>query len=512
MFWFCFKCLGVLVFMTLVYDNKTCKQAIFTYMFSGENLNDNNIVFTVKKLVSNFKRDFPLLFEDDFKSQGRPKEYYLDELLCFIIYGAYNNRFSCRKLADWINNNDESVNYLLNDKKPKKSIIHLFLKKNTVLINAFFHYTISLGINLGLIDGKCVGVDGSIVKANANNFHLIKIEEIEFLQNLILNYGENWCKNSIWYKIHQHINKNKKQYDIINLIDEIYDNLNKNALILLKTALISMDNMYYVMDLLDVLKANYDGKHTISLTDPESRWMKDKKGNKGLNYNYQVAVDSKNGMIVGQYLTQNPTDHHELFEMLHEIKRQMGINPQVLVADNAYMDDNAIKFAYENNIRLIIPDRSQSSKSKPKNKEKPYGKPNFTYDWNTDSFICPMGEHLYYKNDRKVNDELMRVYSTSKCKTCPVKNKCTQSRVREIFEPFNDLRWKMKADYQSPEGKLYYKKRANISEAHFGLLRNARNFQKLNRNGMKNAEKELTIRSIAHNMQKIHEKLNATLI
>ena len=29
---------------------------------------------------------------------------------------------------------------------------------------------------------------------------------------------------------------------------------------------------------------------------------------------------------------------------------------------------------------------------------------------------------------------------------------------------------------------------------------------------MKNAEKELTIRSIAHNIQKIHEKLNSTLI
>ncbi len=498
--------------MTLVYNNTTCEQAIFTYAFSGQNLNKNNIVFTVKKLVSNFKRDFPLLFKDDFKNQGRPKEYYLDELLGFVVYGVYNNRFSCRRLADWINNNDESVNYILNDKKPKKSIIHLFLQENTLLINAFFHYTIILGINLGLIDGECVAVDGSIVKAHSNNFHLIKIEEIELLQNLIFDYGGNWCKNSIWYKIHQYYNENKKHDEIISLISEINDNLNKNALILLKTALISMDNMCYVLDLLDVLKANYDGKHTISLTDPESRWMMDKKGNMGLNYNYQVAVDSKNGMVVGQYLTQNATDAHELFEMLHEIKIQMGINPKVLVADNGYMNDNVIKYAYENNIRLLIPDRAESSKSKPKNKEKQYAKANFIYEWKTDSFICPIGEHLHYKNDRKLNGEWMRVFSTNKCKTCPVKNQCTQSRVREIFEPVNDLRWKMKADFKSPEGKIYYKKRANLNEAHFGLLRNARNFQKLNRTGMKNAEKELTIRSIAHNIQKIHEKLNATLI
>ena len=49
--------------MTLVYDNATCEQAIFTYTFSGQNLNNDNLVFTVKKLVSNFKRDFPLLFK-----------------------------------------------------------------------------------------------------------------------------------------------------------------------------------------------------------------------------------------------------------------------------------------------------------------------------------------------------------------------------------------------------------------------------------------------------------------
>ena len=498
--------------MTLVYDNTTCEQAIFIYTFSGQNLNNDNIVFTVKKLVSNFKRDFPLLFKDDFKNTGRPKEYYLDELLGFVVYGVYNNRFSCRELADWINNNDESVNYLLNDKKPKKSIIHLFLQENTLLINAFFHYTVILGINLGLIDGECVAVDGSIVKAHSNNFRLIKIEEIEFLQNLIFDYGENWSKNSIWYKIHQYYNENKKHNEICALINEINVNLNKNALILLKTALISLDNMSYVLGLLDVFKANYDGKHTISLTDPESRWMMDKKENMGLNYNYQVAVDSKNGMVVGQYLTQNATDAHELFEMLHEIKIQMGINPKVLVADNGYMDDNVIKFAYENNIRLLIPDRKESSKTKSKNREKPYHKVNFTYDWKTDSFICPMGEYLHYKNNRKLNGVWMRVYSTNQCKNCPVKNQCTKSRVREIFEPVDDLRWKMKADFQSPEGKIYYKKRANLNEAHFGLLRNARNFQKLNRTGMKNAEKELTIRSIAHNIQKIHEKLNATLI
>ena len=66
----------------------------------------------------------------------------------------------------------------------------------------FFHYVIILGINSCLIDGECVIVYGIIVKAHDNNFRLIKIEEIEFLQNLIFEYGRNWIKNSIWYKLH----------------------------------------------------------------------------------------------------------------------------------------------------------------------------------------------------------------------------------------------------------------------------------------------------------------------
>ena len=65
----------------------------------------------------------------------------------------------------------------------------------------------------------------------------------------------------------------------------------------------------------------------------------------------------------------------------------MGINPKLLVADNGYMNNNVIKYAYQNDKRLLMPDRAESIKSKPKNK-KPFAKANFIYDWKTDTFIC----------------------------------------------------------------------------------------------------------------------------
>ena len=102
--------------MTLVYNNTTCEQVIYTYVFSGQNLNNDNIVFTIKKLVSNFKRDFPLLFKDDFKNREGQKNifwmnYWVLLLMEFIIVDLV--------VGDWligINNNYESVNYILKDK------------------------------------------------------------------------------------------------------------------------------------------------------------------------------------------------------------------------------------------------------------------------------------------------------------------------------------------------------------------------------------------------------------
>lgn len=52
-------------------------------------------------------------------------------MVLFII------NYSCRVLADWVFNNDESVNYILNNKAPKKSTISSFLQENRVLIDAF---------------------------------------------------------------------------------------------------------------------------------------------------------------------------------------------------------------------------------------------------------------------------------------------------------------------------------------------------------------------------------------
>ena len=59
------------------------------------------------------------------------------------------------------------------------------------------------------------------------NLDFIKIEEIEFIENLIKDYGFDNSKNSIWYKLRRYYYNNKEDSEITDLINRISNNLNK---------------------------------------------------------------------------------------------------------------------------------------------------------------------------------------------------------------------------------------------------------------------------------------------
>ena len=54
-----------MISLTVAKCMEVCEQAVFTYVHSGMNLDKDDIVFTVKKMVNNYKRDYPLIFEEN---------------------------------------------------------------------------------------------------------------------------------------------------------------------------------------------------------------------------------------------------------------------------------------------------------------------------------------------------------------------------------------------------------------------------------------------------------------
>jgi transposase len=80
-------------------------------------------------------------------------------------------------------------------------------------------------------------------------------------------------------------------------------------------------------------------KDQYNFTDPESRIMKH-SGTEGFeqDYNAQVAVDQKSLLIVGESLSNHPTDQHEAEPTLDAIPAQIG-PPSAGAMDNGYFSE-----------------------------------------------------------------------------------------------------------------------------------------------------------------------------
>lgn len=169
-----------------------------------------------------------------------------------------------------VKNNDESLNYILNNKKSNKSTISKFKNENELLISEFFYFTVKKGQELNLISNKVIGIDGTFLKANTEINNRASQKEINLLEKTIKK------KNSLQKDLKNYF-ENKIKTSKIN---KILKKLNNPTKKLLEQNIMSEKNKRDILDFLKEIqtfhssKTNYDSNSR----DPESRFMNDKKG------------------------------------------------------------------------------------------------------------------------------------------------------------------------------------------------------------------------------------------
>lgn len=73
-----------------------------------------------------------------------------------------------------------------------------------------------------------------------------------------------------------------------------------------------------------------------SVTDPSSRVMPDKEGQRKPNYNAQIAADTAAGMIVAEEVNDRAEDSGQLTPLLEQVAAHCGRLPQEASADSQY--------------------------------------------------------------------------------------------------------------------------------------------------------------------------------
>lgn len=152
--------------------------------------------------------------------------------------------------------------------------------------------------------------------------------------------------------------------ELQEILSQLKDNTNHHGIHLLKNAVLTDRNANKIIKRLEHMKKNIHNENSISIIDPDSRHMEDKKGIMGLNYNYQVGVDLKYGFIVDNYITQNPNDKNELITLTKRLNTILGSDDYILVADHGYWKIKHIEEIYNTNTMIIIPDRGAATRQK----------------------------------------------------------------------------------------------------------------------------------------------------
>ena len=138
-----------------------------------------------------------------------------------------------------------------------------------------------------------------------------------------------------------------------------------------------------------------DEKKRVSLTDPECRMMKGKRGNNELAYNTQFTVDSKNQIILANDVCQDQNDTHQLQPQVKQTKENIELKKNTkLAVDCSYSNGDNLRFLEEEGIDGYIPNHAQAQSFD--EREQTIKQDDYEYDWKRDEIIVE-GVRLKYK-------------------------------------------------------------------------------------------------------------------
>ena len=137
----------------------------------------------------------------------------------------------------------------------------------------------------------------------------------------------------------------------------------------------------------------------------------------------------------------------------------------------------------------------------------PYHKDNFIYTIQTDSYTCPEGQVLQFLETRSLGvKKEVRVYGGlgKVCRHCPAFGTCTKSRYRgrEVLIGQYDAELRRhRAWMETDEAKTIFKRRKEIIEPVFGIMKEQMGVRRFLLRGLGNVQAEAVTLATAFNLR-----------
>jgi transposase len=463
--------------------------------------------------------------EQKYRSGPGNPAYSRRMLLRLVLMASVDAIWSSRKIAKLAHENVVYM-YLTGHEKPDFRTICNFKKECKGLIEAAFKETVTIAKALEIPSLGHISTDGTKMKANASNNYTLSKEEIEMIRRMIERgiaidkmedklYGDKRGD-----ELPSELNTQEKIREKINEIEEASGQKMKGAAknIIEQHALGDENDKEKVMEKLDKAEEELtkSGQGAVSITDPESRFMENKKKRIELSYNPQITVDHDSGIILANGVTPDCTDHNQLEPQIELAEENLGglLEGTKLSMDNGYFNGPNLRYLEEKGVDGYIPDSKQAQETKGKKMEDcPYSKEKFDYDEEKDQFICPNGEILTRKGAYEYNGKLQYSYYGANCGECPFREECAgKSQQRKITsDDYEAERRRMADKMRSKDGKKEYKKRKETVEWPFGNIKHNLKFREFLTRGIENVRIEHNLVCTAHNLKVMWGKLGSSV-
>ena len=372
-------------------------------------------------------------------------QYDPKAMLKLLVYGYSYGVRSSRKLERESHYNLSFI-WLTGGMKPDHKTIAEFRRRNKVALANVLRQCARVCIELGLIEGNTLFVDGSKVRASA-------------------------CIDNTWDKDRCIRRLEKIDARVTEILSECEqaDQSESGDCSLVKMEKVLADTKDLRGKVLGILnRLNAEDKKSINTTDSDCAKIRGRQGSHA-GYNAQTVVDEKHGLIVSSDVVNENNDLHQFAKQMNNAAQTLEKKPDAGCADAGYSNIKELAKIDGQDIKVVVPNNRQASGKQ----AGPFDKCNFKYDKDRDIYLCPEGHALKYSSaNHQKRQRVYRIGGTT-CGQCRHFGVCTNNpRGRTITRlPEEELAEKLAVQYEQPQSQKIYELRKQKAELPFGHIK-----------------------------------------
>jgi transposase len=317
------------------------------------------------------------------------------------------------------------------------------------LFEELFEQIVLQCVEVGLVQGKHLSVDGSFVEANASKESRIPREQLAEAAQLHLT-------------LRQYLVELERQ----NPLEEPVHQQNQ-----------------------------------VSTTDPDSTYATKGGTPARLGYYDNYLVDNASCVIVGVQATAARMSQETVAaqDMLTRFRQWQGREPESVAADTTYGNGEFLQWLADRNVTAYMRTRDSALR-----KNNPgYGPERFTYQPASNTYRCPAGEQLNYVGLNVRNRAHAYIGSAKRCGDCSQKTQCTTGRYKYLaIHMHESVRQRARELAQTPEFAKAQRQRKKV-EALFAELKNQIGLRRLRLRRLKFVREQFFLAAAAQNIKRL---------